>query len=327
MQIAFHSNHEPADAESFRSITIGPTTYNVVAHCWENGGADAAWQTHRDSLYGGSGKPQRREGNVAEAEAGIDNCLPSSAKDEKLPKDGEVYCGYTGSDRFVECVHECLQLVGCYAPCALGFQPRLPGFLRNDLPEDVRATIGTLKEWVGTATFFYGARGVFQNATPPIDDVAPIALMEQAAKLHTSEQLYTGRRNGGENQNIKERLWRAVFNAVYTSVTLHNGFGMKILMTADGRRNAVTALRNALPGAQRGAWPPARADQDPAASAPTPLERLLDACVTTDADSPDCKTYDAINPDRFPWALGAAVIYAHDLDDDQHNGFKTLVKL
>ena len=78
MQIAFHSATEQGSSGRVR---IG-ADFNVVAYCWENRGADAAWEKHRDNLYDGSAKPRQRNMGLP---ATIDNCLPTGAPDLANP--------------------------------------------------------------------------------------------------------------------------------------------------------------------------------------------------------------------------------------------------
>jgi len=311
MQIAFHCAGPiaPGDQGSVRKIKIGQD-YNVFAHCWEHSGADATWQKHRDNLYG-SGKPQTR-GQLTLENAKLDNCLPSGAQDKTLPLRTQLYGGYTGSGKFVECIHECLWLVGYYHVIGYRIVRRNRGFLVDDLPAGFRATVNALKKWVGTATFYHGARGVLPNNNDllalvnGVGEYRPIALLQEASSLHTTKYQTPG--EATYLPKIAGFLWRAVFNTVYTSATLHHGFGMKAY------HNDAEAIETICHDLQQD--PIAGGDQDPEAS----LRDFLTACVTGELD--DAKEYTVINPDHKPWALGAAVVYAHD-----STGFEQLVPL
>jgi len=315
MQIAFDFG---LAAEGTITISIG-AEFNVVAYCWENRGADATWQQHRNNLYDGSAKPQKRKHlnpGLNRNAARIDNCLPTWATDQASPNPTPGDNGYTGSGLFVAGVHECLWLAGCYSPTALGtFEPRAPGFLRKDLPADVGNTARALKRWVGGAVFYHGPTNLIGEVA-----YAPITLLMEAAELQTGDHAnYHARRGVGVNATSESRFCRAVFNAVYTSIILHNGFGMKIHSDDTAQTNS-NAVRNALAPVQRDTWPNAGVPQPP-----PPLKALLEACVTNNAGDVDCKTYEVINPNNKPWALGAAVIYAH-YPSNTRDDFKLLVK-
>ncbi|KAF8428013.1 hypothetical protein BGX38DRAFT_1234393 [Terfezia claveryi] len=314
MQIAFHC---PADLPGAlpkavtRNILIG-RNFRVFSHCWEDRGANATWQKHRDSLYNGSGKPQVRP---LDDDARKDNCLPRGVSDGSLPCPPGPYPGYTGNGRFIACIKEILSLAGSYFLNAdAEMELRRAGFLLNDLPQDARNAANELAEWKGAATFFYGVRTLIANAP----GYNPIALMREVIQLQTGTiGNYQARQNGRE----AEHFCKAVFNAVYTSVTLHNGFGIKIFNAESEEVNSGTlrdALAQGLPAAeaqqeedvqqrqhvqeQLDAWPENE-------QAPLPVRALVGACVTQ--VQLQAKSYSVIVPDSKPWAQGAAVIYAH----------------
>ena len=302
MQIAFHSGNVNTGIQ----ISIG-ANFNVAAYCWENRGADATWQKHRDNLYDGSEKPQKRKLGLElhHNATRIDNCLPTRALDRAKPSPTPGDNGYTGSGLFIGGLHECLWLAGGYYPTALGtFEPRAPGFLRNDLPENFRNIARVLKNWMGGATFRHGLRNIISEGA-----YAPITLLAEAAELQTGDNANYNTRRG----NTPEKYFcRTVFDAIYTSVTLHNGFGMKI-HSDDTAETNINTVRNALAPVQRGTW--LNAGQPP-----PPLKALLDACVTDNEALG--KTYSVIDK---PWALGAAVVYAHN-SANNYAVFKALVK-
>ena len=291
-----------AGKHSFQKIQISiGAEFNVAAYCWEDRGADAAWQRHRDNLYNGSRKPQRRP---AAAAVPSDHCLPSGVHDSARPTPAPDNNGYTGSGRFAAGVNECLSLTGCYSPNADGaFSLKEPGFLNNDLPADVGNVARELKKWVGAATFYYGPH----NLTP--DAYNPITVLERAAALQTGTTNYIAWRDGSHQSD--DTACRGVFNAVYTSVTLHHGFGINIRRNIPAVDN-YNSVRGAIVAGQQWALN---------ANPPPPVQALLDACVIITNNAANGKTYEVVNPDDKPWALGAAVVYAHD-----RIGFNALVK-
>jgi len=310
-------------------IKIGPRLYELLAHCWEDRGADAVWRKHLDNLYGPAHPPNGVRG-VLPASATANNCLPKDAHDPKL-------VDYPASGRFIECIHDCLWLAGSHHQVGSTMNVRQPGFLiREHLPAESRNSVNAQTHWVGTATFYYGPRGVFLN---PTTSVNTITLFQEASQVHTTS--YAASRqamldaataeiasaNSTENEADKARyrgsaaahqdasnyLWRAIFNAVYTSVTLHNGFGFKFILANAGnttaRTNLISEIYNALPGEQR--------------NLRDTLTQFLDRSITDAPGQQNAKTYTIIDPDTKPWAMGAALVWACNGD----NIFKPLVEV
>lgn len=198
----------------------------------------------------------KHRGNLA-AES-PDNCLPSGVT-------VEVNDGHPGSGDFVECISECQKLM----------RPEVLGQPLALAPTNV-------KGWIGSANFYHGARAVLPGAPrPPPSD--PITLILEAAKLHTGSPAQYLARHASLLDGDKEYFFRAVFNAVYTSAILHEGFGIKVAKAAEH-------------------------DEIVGGAAEGPIRDFLNACVTDE----NVKTYRVIDPDTKPWAEGAALMYAHD---------------
>ena len=101
-------------------------------------------------------------------------------------------------------------------------------------------------------------------------------------------------------------LWKVVFNAVYACITVHKGFGMKVTMTDEGRDTLVTDIETTLTHQHP------ELHEDP--SLLYPLREFLHSCVTAGAGA---KQYSLVDPNKKPWALGMALIYA----SNQHWNF------
>ena len=278
MQIALSCGTVPNQAlrgDGFRDITIGSNKYNVFAHEWGDRGADAQWRRHLLNLYG---VPNPADKIAKERLNPLvkDGCLPDGAWDPNYPN------GYSGSGEFDECVKECKKLVACGDECA-----QAHGCLMQTVRQDVRTKVAGVKAWVGGATFWYGARGVFADPDTG-SEYQPIRLMHEANWVH---KMFEQRRNvmPGGNQT---HAWRSVFNAVYTTVTLHKGFGIRLEQGSGGDASTDIDLS---------------AEQKLAGEMVTELEEF----TTTDNDD-HTSTYTIVDPDKQPWALGAALIQVHD---------------
>ena len=298
MQIALNcgivTNEAPAiKGDGFRDITIGGIKYNVFAHEWGDRGADARWRRHLHVLYAlpnmditPADKIAKERLNPQEPENTRllkDNCLPKGAWDPRYPN------GYSGTSNFTECIKDCLALVACRGYVQLeqhaGHQY---GCLIQSLPAVVpKDKVAGVRAWVGGANFWYGAQGVFAN---PDGQYQPIRLMHEANLVHNR---YKQREPAMPEAN-RPHLWRAVFNAVYTSLTLHMGFGIRLKQQARG--DATTAVT--------------ASDHEKLNEAM--LEQLN--TLTTTADNDDISSYTIVDPDKQPWALGAALIQIHDSD-------------
>ena len=200
--------------ETISGIKIGPSKYDVFAHEWGDRGADAIWRKHLGHLYGSS-NPADVIARVRLHPRERDSCLPKGAWDPDYPN------GYSGAGNFSECIEECRALVACkngackdQHACLI---EQLPQRVRSQLPKDLR-----VKGWVGAANFWYGARGVLAK---PDNDYEPIRLMREAAYLHTENYEERMEAMKASNNPDHERLWRAVFAAVYTSVTRRIALG------------------------------------------------------------------------------------------------------
>jgi len=281
MQVAFSCNPEETSKslENFRKIRIGPTKYDVFAYEWGDRGADAAWRKHLRQLYDNS-NPADKIATVRLHPRERDNCLPKEAWDPDYPN------GYSGAGNFAKCIEECIALVACQNgackdqhPCLLS---QLPQGVRSQLPKDLK-----VKGWVGAANFWYARRVLAE----PDTDYKPIRLMREAAHLHTKDYMARMEAMKASNNPDHERLWMAVFNAVYTSVTLHRGFGVQtpiaqeVMMAADDN-----ALKKSL-------------GKEVAA-------QIKALNMTSDPGT----EYTIVDPARKPWALGAALVYIHDPD-------------
>jgi len=294
MQVAFKTVQDQVrdTRKAFHRIKIGEE-HNVFTHCWETGGADAKWNSYLDSFVGHAGV--RDNADIASIPVLVDS---------------------TGTGTFVDCLRGCHKLLGCPVDACQNLTGICPvvkkqGCLIQRLPQHIHTQLPNT--WVGSAAFIHGVRGGFPDLRIS-NEYNPLRLLRDAYRLHTMS--YTRCTAEAAYQSNPQYLWRAVFNAVYTSVTLHLGLGVP-MAPGDGFAAQVSNLIRRVLDDVRGIPTQAQLQQflealgnlDP----DNPGPEWAEESWAEDPFTPNSRPYSILDSNDKPWALGAALVYAMDV--------------